>query len=43
MAFYLHLGPFSRQIIGAIDKRLREIDQQGSVSACERVLDHAQA
>jgi len=41
MAFYLHLGPFSRQIIAAIDQRLAEIEPQGAVPARERVLDHA--
>ena len=26
MAFYLHLGPFARQVIAAIDARLAELD-----------------
>jgi hypothetical protein len=26
MAFYLHLGPFARQVIAAIDAKLAEID-----------------
>lgn len=29
MAFYLHLGPFARQVIAAIDKRLAELELEG--------------
>ena len=28
MAMYLHLGPFSRAVIAAIDRRIAEIDRQ---------------
>jgi hypothetical protein len=27
MAMYLHLGPFSKHVIGEINRRLRELDE----------------
>ena len=27
MAMYLHLGPFSKHVIGEIDRRIRELDE----------------
>ena len=33
MAFYLHLGPFARQVIAAIDVRLAELDGAASEAA----------
>ncbi|QJD30601.1 hypothetical protein [Methylococcus geothermalis] len=28
MAMYLHLGPYSRYVIGAIDRRIEELDRE---------------
>ena len=36
MAFYLHLGPFSRQVIGEIDRRIAELDEAVPVLAPAR-------
>lgn len=30
MALYLHLGPFSRQVIGKIDRRIAELDREAA-------------
>jgi hypothetical protein len=31
MALYLHLGPFSKRVIGEIDRRIAELDDMPSV------------
>jgi hypothetical protein len=36
MAFYLHLGPFVQRVIGAIDKRLAELELEEPAGA----IDH---
>jgi radical SAM superfamily enzyme YgiQ (UPF0313 family) len=42
MAMYLHLGPFSRAVIGAIDRRIAEIDREaGNRRAAGHPLDAA--
>ena len=33
MAFYLHLGPFARQVIAAIDSRLAELAREAETNA----------
>jgi hypothetical protein len=46
MAFYLHLGPFARQVIAAIDARLAELDlaaTQGCAAVGEAALAHGRA
>jgi hypothetical protein len=33
MAFYLHLGPYARTVIAAIDERLAELESSGEVTS----------
>jgi hypothetical protein len=43
MAFYLHLGPFARQVIAAIDARLAELDRaatEGCAPVAGAVIPH---
>jgi hypothetical protein len=35
MALYLHLGPFSKRVIGEIDRRIAELDGRHPVRATE--------
>ena len=35
MAMYLHLGPFSKHVIGEIDRRIRELDEVAPPTAAE--------
>ena len=35
MAIYLHLGPFSKHVIGEIDRRIRELDEVAPPTAAE--------
>jgi hypothetical protein len=37
MAFYLHLGPFARQVIAAIDARLAELEHGAMVDGDVRL------
>ena len=33
MALYMHLGPFSKRVIGEIDRRMAELDDMPRVQA----------
>jgi hypothetical protein len=35
MAFYLHLGPFSKHVISEIDRRIAELDMEAPVLASQ--------
>jgi hypothetical protein len=35
MALYMHLGPFSKNVIGEIDRRIAQLDEANSGSAGE--------
>jgi hypothetical protein len=37
MALYMHLGPFSKNVIGEIDRRIAELDEANRGSAAEAV------
>jgi len=43
MALYMHLGPFSKRVIGEIDRRIAELDGMPPVmaTAVERALPPA--
>ncbi len=38
MALYMHLGPFSKHVIGEIDRRIAELDEANRRSAAEVVM-----
>jgi hypothetical protein len=37
MALYMHLGPFSKNVIGEIDRRIAQLGEADRVSAAEVV------
>jgi hypothetical protein len=37
MALYMHLGPFSKNVIGEIDRRIAQLDEANRGSAAEVV------
>ena len=38
MALYMHLGPFSKNVIGEIDRRIAQLDEANRGSAAEVVM-----
>jgi hypothetical protein len=38
MALYMHLGPFSKNVIGEIDRRIAQLDEANRGSAAEAVM-----
>ncbi len=38
MALYMHLGPFSKNVIGEIDRRIAQLDEENRGSAAEVVM-----
>jgi hypothetical protein len=41
MALYMHLGPFSKRVIGEIDRRIDELDGMSPVRAVTQALSPA--
>jgi len=39
MALYMHLGPFSKRVIGEIDRRIAELDDMPSVITPQAIRD----